>query len=1303
MGTYTQGASSDYRNEGWSCVGGTNAWSVLSATGDDSKYISSPAAAQRATVGFPVNLSTTLIPEGAVFQSVTVYIRFKKNTTASTPVTVNVLSSLDPSKYTTRLLYPTENIETVEVGTYPRDTFGNPWGMYELNYLLTQVSTSAGLNNVNVYELYSVLNFRTRPTVTVTQPLGTVKTPTPLVSWAYAQTDGDRQFSVDCNIFMASTVNDPTFTPEVSDAALFRQNFEGDINSLTLPFSLTPGEYFVYLRVWSVAGAKSLWASQSFTVQGPAPGTPLIESVPLDNDTSSAVLTVRDTSNMLSTGQADAESGERLEFSAISCTIASSTSAFYGTGTASWKMTASGTNTMAANAPLCQISGDTPFTAVAQRRSAVTARYTTLSVLFYDVAYNYISSRTTPETDTTTTWVNQIVTGTTPSNAAYALVQLTVIAPVLNENHYFDAVGLMYGANATWSSGGHFSRNLLDSDYASHPGYANWTATAGTTVSNYTSGFTALGANNPNALALTGATVAPAIGYVNTGTVFTAATAGTDFTLNKPASVATGHLLVAYVHCDNPVSVTAPTGWTQVAHLDSGSGDQSDLTVLIRTAGASEPSTWTGSFSQNTARRQAVVVAYSGAANATEQFLDDNVSYNNSHSLNKLKSGNVNNTDANSWRVSAFAFNDPVSGGTVTANRQGDYVIEYIGAATPWTSDSANTTYVVNKPSGIISGDLMLASLSVDGNFSSSNFTLPSGWTLADCSVANAGTNKANTLLVIQRTAGGSEPNSWSGTCSSAMRSRVTGAVAYRGTETVANGAFIVDGISTRTSTSNSMTTPTFANTDSRAWSVSFYSSQGTGNVDRSVANSTPHADTTFYSTVYGTTASLALFDTSGTVSTGNHNYTAVATNTSNSGCSFMGYLKPKVTPPSPPANETQRAVNVAGSGYPWSMLSVFDSAGPVSTGLQSVTATQTPGSGSIYNSGTSWVGLIKPASYAPSGVVEASMTDSVDISLIDPVVLTQADNKITFKASFLGSVSGTASLKLDFYRANRYLTTRQTTGNSFGTTAFAQSSATFDLPEGTTNIIGTVSAKGVSVGDIVYVDQVGISLGDSSVWRAGTDLTTHPVWNQPKFQYAEDLGLGYGDWKDLSGTTTVPPLYAPVSGSIAYTDHTLVPGVPRKYRVLTQTYGLLGDIFISPYSLESTPVTLEPTQWWLKDLADPDSNLAVPIRAGDVTIQETSTATVFQPIGRSRPIVVTDGYKGDTFNLTMVLDKEQFVALKALVESGRTLYLQSDVDRAWWVRPTSGVQDATILSADRRTDPVRMVTVSFAEVDPVE
>lgn len=104
---------------------------------------------------------------------------------------------------------------------------------------------------------------------------------------------------------------------------------------------------------------------------------------------------------------------------------------------------------------------------------------------------------------------------------------------------------------------------------------------------------------------------------------------------------------------------------------------------------------------------------------------------------------------------------------------------------------------------------------------------------------------------------------------------------------------------------------------------------------------------------------------------------------------------------------------------------------------------------------------------------------------------------------------------------------------------------------------------------------------------------------------------------------------------------------------------------------------------------------------SGTISVGTTDTSAVFQPLGADKPIVVTEGYKGDTIELIVQVRATEYTALRELLNARRTLYLQSNIDQSWWVRPNGDLNATTQPTGDMHSNPLKFVTVSFVEVDP--
>lgn len=1324
--------SGDVSNDGWTLVASTytKIWEILQAFEDDC-HIRCPSYRGGAEVSFPTDVDD--LPAGAIIDSVSILIRLKSNA-GSGPrgVTVNVLSADNRSRYTTRTIYATNTIQTKTVATYTKDPLGLAWDVARLNKLRLRLFSYNNLfDSVRIYGLEIQVNYHVKPTVTITSPTGTVNTPSPTITWTYKQLEGEPQKAAEYKIFTLTNSSASTFDPDTAPP-VYSTKVSGEASTYVLPTSLNGNDYKVYVRVQSQFGCWSSWASKQFTVNAPSPGVPGdnnagVAGVPgvgtptvvPDNFTSSTAIRMKDTSNLLSVQQADFEiATDPIGYAGQNCTVARNTLNAFANGVASLSMTAtSGAATvMQARANLVEIDELQALTVRCQFLAASTGRPVALYVLFYDADFTQIGVGTITGTgaDVTGTWTEVTGTGTSPAGTKFARVVAEVSTSVVGEVHYIDHVGLMYGANTSWSDGGHASRNMLTAFLATGddpaPVFEAWTqANAATTVQRVAA--TGIGSNGLLTNQMTYVGVSPSIAFRATGSVFTTPTTGTNFTLNKPAGLQDNDLMVAFVTSNEAGTISPPDGWTAVnlSGVDDGSTDTS-LWILKRTGLASDPSSWTtGTLGTASTRRTAVVVAYSGAAHEDDQFIADGV--NASDTSNSVQqTATVFNTDPNAWRISAFAANESTSGGTFIANTTAPTTpagISYVGSSNAWTSYSDNNSFTINKPtspSTVQEGDLMIATLALSGNVGT--VTPPSGWTLVRRTYVDSGDGTAHsgaiTVAIMKRTAGASEPNSWSGTHTGWGQPKITRAVAYRNCE-IASSQFVVENVRSSSDTS-SVPTATVNNTNSKAWRLCiFAATTPTGNTFNG-GDSVRRADSSTNLSNFPD-CTIQFSDSNSPVGTGNHSRTAyLGSDSCWSAIGWIGMLKPLASAPSPRANETERVDNDNGSSNPWLGTAVYDSNGVIPTGNTSVYG---QASGATIQSMASWIGIIKPAASTAGGTVAAHPNVMVNIGTLNPVALKLAKNKVTVMANFLGSSAGTPMLTVEFYRANALLTSRSAVGQSFNSTTWVKSWGVFDIPSGCDRMRVEVAGLDRGPGDTVQFDKVGLMLGalddvtQEPAWMNGTARPEHAVWSTPVIQYQENDGNGYGDWTPLSGQQTLPPFYDLVDGEMFYIDHTVSPLNPRRYRVATVSFGLNGDTFSSGYGPASREVIFEPNSWWLKDIQDLSKNMQISVKWDDMDVATTNTAQFFQPLGERYPVVVTDGFKADNLEFEIHCEQAEYPQLMELLRSGRTLILQSDIDKTWWVRPVGDVVGKILATSQRQSRPRRYVKVTFAEVAP--
>lgn len=1313
MSYYTYHCNADYRNDGWRIVGGVDrAWKCWD-NDDDDKYVECPPNKGRLAVRFPIDI--TSIPTGAVITSVSVYLRAAKSDSISRSITVNVMTSDDTSKFTSRSIYLTETPTTYEIGTYTKDPLGNLWDIERLNHLIAQVYVYGNEDAVvKVFKVYFLVNYRTPPTTTVTSPAGVQVTSSPTLTWKYTQEDGDIQAKAEYRIYAKDVAEKNDFSVDTVQP-ITSGEITGDLRSFLLPYSLDRGDYYAYVRVYSAFNAISPWARSLFSVQPQLPGAPSI--VPTqDNSQSKVTLEITNQTNLMSFQQSSAENAQDLvEYDATNCTIERDEAVQYSQGDASFKLTAASGADMSMTSSYLHVAGDADYTLIGQVYSDTDSRTANVSAEFFDE--NYVSLGTSTVVSAATaveSWTEYKTTGTTPTGTLYAKVTVEVEDAASTEVHHVDGLALNYGADSLWSVGGHFSRNILHGNYSSHPQADEWTAPMGTTLSNIANE-SRTGSDSPNVMRMTAEEVPTSISYVSTGTVYTGTTSGSGFTLNKPSSIQEGDFMIAMVSSSNAGSMEiVPEGWTLVSSETVGGSPAMGQWILTRTATSSEPASWTdGDLENSSTSRRAVVVAYRGV-HLTDPLISHNSKKINATSIPQITTPTITNPDSNAWRVSAFTGRDNVSGGSMTAIEgppPNTSAISYVGRAPAWTSVSNNTSYTINKPEGVAEGDLMVAAVAVHSAAAKTGETInaPTGWTVREHRISSG--NFPTVLAVMVRTAGSSEPSSWDGTMSSNLsgETRVVNCVAYRGAAD-ASEQFLDSDTESASSNFTTHVVPSGSvyNTDARSWSVSIFAANNTYAADLDSNESRERVVGTRNNYTMDNGMTMGIFDSNGNIGTGSRNRRGYYANGYyyeyfSSGAGFIGIIKVDPNAVETGDTQTERTDGTSGSSSNYMTTAFYDSNGVIDTGDTEVTATMTLGSQSQVQGMAGWIGLLRPSNATQSGEVRATMNETTDISNVDPLVLQQAGNQVTMTASFIGSVPATPYLTLHFYRANQLLSTVTHEGNSFSTDQWLRTSATFNIPAGTTDIKGELAASTLPIGGTVDVDRIGVLFGAEDVWRPGTFEAFRSVWSVPLIEYTDEDNEVFEEWQKLPGSTSNPPIYDPLTGKVTYVDHTPIPLIGRKYRASTLAYGLTGDIFQSPYSEETEEITITPADWWLKDIHDPTQNMLLPVKAEEYPVTSINTTSVFQPLGENYPVVLSEGFKSDTIELTLIMRSSEWSQFRKLAKSGRTLYLQSDVDDAWWVRVVENIDQEMMITAHRETDPIRIISVQFIEVKPEE
>ncbi len=290
--------------------------------------------------------------------------------------------------------------------------------------------------------------------------------------------------------------------------------------------------------------------------------------------------------------------------------------------------------------------------------------------------------------------------------------------------------------------------------------------------------------------ATTTAAGAGTVGGYNTITQRGSATAGNDNTaslsVNRPSGVVEGDVMIAVVGWWVE-TLTPPTGWTQVGTTQTWdvSGDSIFARAYYRVAGASEPGAYAWGMSAandiactiaaySNVDNAAPVSASSAQAQASASMTAPSVNAATDADMLLLlgvagadsagsrtvtpPAGMTELSDTTSllW-IKSYAAQQALTAAGATGSRTATISASTANAAflislRPSASVGGNTSVAASKPSGVTTGDVMIASVAHAGG----QLTPPVGWSQVASQVATGAT-----LAVYTRVAAGGEPSTY--------------------------------------------------------------------------------------------------------------------------------------------------------------------------------------------------------------------------------------------------------------------------------------------------------------------------------------------------------------------------------------------------------------------------------------------------------------------------------------------------------------------------------------------------------------
>lgn len=176
---------------------------------------------------------------------------------------------------------------------------GEDWSQSTINGLrakITEYNDTGVLGSI--YELFIDVDISAQPTVTVSEPTGTITTTTaPDVTWAYADTDNETQAFYELKIFSAAQYGAGGFNALTSTATYESGEIASSDNTAVVGDLLLSGTYRAYVRVAKAVNGSPFYsdfAFSQFTISVTPPSVPTL-SAAWNSSLGRATLTVTGT------------------------------------------------------------------------------------------------------------------------------------------------------------------------------------------------------------------------------------------------------------------------------------------------------------------------------------------------------------------------------------------------------------------------------------------------------------------------------------------------------------------------------------------------------------------------------------------------------------------------------------------------------------------------------------------------------------------------------------------------------------------------------------------------------------------------------------------------------------------------------------------------------------------------------------------------------------------------------------------------------------------------------------------------
>lgn len=155
-------------------------------------------------------------------------------------------------------------------------------------------------------------------------------------------------------------------------------------------------------------------------------------------------------------------------------------------------------------------------------------------------------------------------------------------------------------------------------------------------------------------------------------------------------------------------------------------------------------------------------------------------------------------------------------------------------------------------------------------------------------------------------------------------------------------------------------------------------------------------------------------------------------------------------------------------------------------------------------------------------------------------------------------------------------------------------------------------------------------------------------------------------DWEDIR-TAEGDGRVAVTGSTTTYHDYETGNAESFTYRArAVKSYDAADGVGYSAWTTATAAVSWDGTIWWLKSPLDPSKNLKIYLES---LSEETRTARqgVFQPIGATSPLVVSDTRGPKAGNISLIVDTdEEKDALDALIELAQPVLIQGVPGHHW-------------------------------------